>query len=76
MAHPFPSVTSRMEARSRFGVIEFEPLLNSEQAADLLQIHHKTWRDSRHSCRQALALPSLRPERMVREESARHWLIA
>lgn len=42
MAHPFPSVTSRMEARSRFGVIEFEPLLNSEQAADLLQIHHKT----------------------------------
>ena len=42
MAHAFPPVTSRIDSRSRFGVTEFEPLLNSEQAADLLQIHHKT----------------------------------
>jgi excisionase family DNA binding protein len=42
MAHAFPPVTSRIESRSRFGITEFEPLLNSEQAADLLQIHHKT----------------------------------
>jgi excisionase family DNA binding protein len=42
MAHPFPAVSSRSEARSRFAVAEFEPLLNSEQAADLLKIHHKT----------------------------------
>lgn len=42
MAHPFPIVSSGNENRSRLGVTEFEPLLNSEQAADLLQIHHKT----------------------------------
>ena len=42
MAHAFPPVTSRIDSRGRFGVTEFEPLLNSEQAADLLQIHHKT----------------------------------
>jgi excisionase family DNA binding protein len=43
MAHAFPPVTSRIESRSRFGVVtEFEPLPNSEQAADLLQIHHET----------------------------------
>jgi excisionase family DNA binding protein len=42
MAHAFPPVTSRIDSRSRFGVTDFEPLLNSEQAADLLQIHHKT----------------------------------
>ena len=42
MARPFPSVSSKLEANSRFGVREFEPLLNSEQAAELLQIHHKT----------------------------------
>ena len=42
MAHAFPPVSSRIEGRGRFRVTEFEPLLNSEQAADLLQIHHKT----------------------------------
>jgi excisionase family DNA binding protein len=42
MARPFPSVSSKLEANRRFGVREFEPLLNSEQAAELLQIHHKT----------------------------------
>ena len=42
MARPFPPVSSHPEANSRFGVPEFEPLLNSEQAAELLQIHHKT----------------------------------
>jgi len=30
------------ERVSRFDSTEFEPLLNSEQAASLLQIHHKT----------------------------------
>ena len=38
----FPQVTSRIDSRSRFGVTEFEPLRNSELAADLLQIHYKT----------------------------------
>jgi excisionase family DNA binding protein len=42
MTYPFPTVSSRTETRSRFAVTEFEPLLNSEQAADLLKIHHKT----------------------------------
>ena len=42
MTHPFPTVSSRTEPRSRFAVVEFEPLLNSEQAAELLKIHHKT----------------------------------
>ena len=42
MARPFPPVSSHLEATSNFCVPEFEPLLNSEQAAELLQIHHKT----------------------------------
>jgi excisionase family DNA binding protein len=42
MARLFPPVSSNLEANSSFGVPEFEPLLNSEQAAELLQIHHKT----------------------------------
>jgi excisionase family DNA binding protein len=42
MAPPFPPVSSKLEANGRFGVAEFEPLLNSQQAAELLQIHHKT----------------------------------
>jgi excisionase family DNA binding protein len=42
MARLFPPVSSKLETNGRFGVPEFEPLLNSEQAADLLQIHHKT----------------------------------
>lgn len=42
MARPVPPVSSHTQANSNFGVPEFEPLLNSEQAAELLQIHHKT----------------------------------
>jgi len=42
MTRPFPPASSKLEANGRFGVPEFEPLLNSEQAAELLQIHHKT----------------------------------
>ena len=42
MSRPFPHVSARPEAVGRFSVPEFEPLLNSEQAAQLLQIHHKT----------------------------------
>jgi excisionase family DNA binding protein len=42
MARPFPPDSAHVEANGRFGVPEFEPLLNSEQAAELLQIHHKT----------------------------------
>jgi excisionase family DNA binding protein len=42
MPRPFPPGSSKLEGNSRFGVPEFEPLLNSEQAAALLQIHHKT----------------------------------
>jgi excisionase family DNA binding protein len=39
---PISPVSSHLEANRRFGVPEFEPLLNSEQAAELLQTHHKT----------------------------------
>ena len=42
MTPPFPKISSITETRSRFSVAEFEPLLNSEQAADLFKIHHKT----------------------------------
>jgi excisionase family DNA binding protein len=42
MARPFPPVSSIPDVSGRFIVPEFEPLLNSEQAAQLLQIHHKT----------------------------------
>ena len=42
MARRFSPVSSQLEANGRFGVPEFEPLLNSEQAAELLQIHHQT----------------------------------
>jgi excisionase family DNA binding protein len=42
MARSFPPVSSKLPTNGRFGVPEFEPLLNSEQAAELLQIHHKT----------------------------------
>ena len=42
MARPFSPVSFKFDTNSRFGVPEFEPLLTSEQAAELLQIHHKT----------------------------------
>jgi excisionase family DNA binding protein len=42
MARPFSPVSSKFDANAKFGVPEFEPLLNSEEAAELLQIHHKT----------------------------------
>ena len=42
MARPFSPVSFKFDTNSKFGVPEFEPLLTSEQAAELLQIHHKT----------------------------------
>jgi excisionase family DNA binding protein len=42
MARLFAPVSSHFVVNDRFGVPEFEPLLNSEQAAQLLQIRHKT----------------------------------
>ena len=42
MAKLFSSFPVQTDVHHRFGVTEFEPLLNSEQAAGLLQIHHKT----------------------------------
>ena len=42
MAKLFSSFPVQADVNHRFGVTEFEPLLNSEQATDLLQIHHKT----------------------------------
>lgn len=42
MARPFPPVSSSFDPTHRYNLPEFEPRLNSEQAADLLQIHHKT----------------------------------
>jgi excisionase family DNA binding protein len=42
MTRPFPFVSFESDDGARSGVRQFEPLLNSEQAADLLQIHRKT----------------------------------
>lgn len=42
MANAFPPLSSRFDLSPRFAVTEFEPLLDSEQAAGLLRIHPKT----------------------------------
>jgi len=42
MARPFPHASSKPNGDGRIEFPEFEPLLNSQQAAELLQIHHKT----------------------------------
>jgi excisionase family DNA binding protein len=42
VAHALRSFSSPLDNHSRFGVTEFEPLLDSEQAARLLQVHRKT----------------------------------
>jgi hypothetical protein len=42
MPHSIPIVSFKVEANDSSGVSQFEPLLNSEQAAELLQIHRKT----------------------------------
>jgi excisionase family DNA binding protein len=42
MTPPFSPVRSQPQVIGRLSFPEFEPLLNSEQAAELLQIHHKT----------------------------------
>ena len=42
MANAFPPLSSHFDPSTRFAVTEFEPLLDSEQAAGLLRIHQKT----------------------------------
>lgn len=42
MAQPFPPVSSAFAPQRRYQLPEFEPLLDSEEAAGLLKIHHKT----------------------------------
>jgi excisionase family DNA binding protein len=42
MAHAFPPRSTHFMDRTPFGVTEFEPLLDSEEAANLLRIHPKT----------------------------------
>lgn len=42
MERPFPPVSVSFDPTRHYNLPEFEPLLNSEQAAELLQIHHKT----------------------------------
>jgi excisionase family DNA binding protein len=42
MARIIPSLSSRAESLRPYSVTEFEPLLDSEQAASLLRIHPKT----------------------------------
>ncbi len=42
MARAVPSLSKRAESFRSFGITEFEPLLDSEQAASLLRIHRKT----------------------------------
>lgn len=42
MTYPFSSRTSQVPTQARFPVVEFEPLLDSVEAAALLRIHPKT----------------------------------
>lgn len=42
MARGFPPTSVRAGSDRLFGVTEFEPLLDSDQAAKLLRIHPKT----------------------------------
>jgi len=42
MARALAALSPRAEDDTLFGITEFEPLLNSHQAARLLSIHHKT----------------------------------
>ena len=42
MTRPFPPLSSHVLDRSSFAITDFEPLLDSTQAARLLQIHPKT----------------------------------
>ena len=42
MEHQLYKFAPRSEYGSHFGINDFEPLLNSHQAAALLRIHHKT----------------------------------
>jgi hypothetical protein len=39
MARPFPSVSSKLDANRRFGVLEFEPLLNGIRVRDFHLLH-------------------------------------
>jgi excisionase family DNA binding protein len=42
MTYPFPSHSTQTATQPRFAVTEFEPLLDSFEAAALLRIHPKT----------------------------------
>jgi hypothetical protein len=42
MTYPFPSRSIQVSTQPRFPVTEFEPLLDSVEAAALLRIHPKT----------------------------------
>ena len=42
MEHAFPPRSVQVPDRTSFAVMEFEPLLDSTQAASLLRIHPKT----------------------------------
>lgn len=42
MGHALPPRSTHFIDRTPFGVTEFEPLLDSEEAANLLRIHPKT----------------------------------
>ena len=42
MARAFAAFSPRAESNLTFGITDFEPLLNSHQAAQLMSIHHKT----------------------------------
>lgn len=42
MAQAFATFSPSAENNTSFGITDFEPLLNSHQAARLLSIHHKT----------------------------------
>ena len=42
MAHPFPARSVQVHSQSGFDLAEFEPLLDSHEAAALLRIHPKT----------------------------------
>jgi hypothetical protein len=72
MAYPIPPRSVQVTNQARFDVAEFEPLLDSNEAAALLRIHPKNTseicsprRDQGKPRRQALAFSRLGSERMA-----------
>ena len=79
MTYTFPSRTSQVPAQPRFPVTEFEPLLDSVEAAALLRIHPKTLQKMARrgqilgpTRRESLALSRLGSERLAVAPGSRY----